>query len=229
MDCAMAIEARESRVPVPGRAGVIVAATVSVAACWVVAVHLRRAASLPGSRFDAVWEARIDGRHTPTRDLLAHTVAVIGGPPIGIVITLVVALAIALARGWVAGAVFTGAGAVDELNVLALKWEAQRPTPGGDLWHGFGSFPSGHTANAAVIAVSVALLSGRVLVWGIGAAAVVAMGVDRTYVDAHWVTDTVAGAVAGAAVALLAWYIVRPPVRARRAPLVPAVPSRPQV
>jgi membrane-associated phospholipid phosphatase len=200
------------------RAGVVVAALASLAACWAVAVHLRRAASLPGSRFDAAWEMRIDGHHTPIRDLLAQTVALIGGPPVGIMITAVVALAIALARDGAAGAVFVAAAAVNELNVLALKWEARRPAPGGDLWHGFGSFPSGHTANAAVIAVSVALLSGRVLVWGIGAATVVAMGVDRTYVDAHWLTDTVAGAVAGTAVALLAWYLARPPMRVPRRP-----------
>lgn len=188
-----------SRTDLRHRPAVIAAAIAAVAACWIVSLHLRRAAFLPGSRFDAAWEARIDGHRTPTRDLVAHTVATIGRPPVSIVITALVALAIALARGWAAGTVFTVAAAADELDVLALKREARRPTPGASLLQGFGSFPSGHTAKAAVIAVSVALLSGRLLMGG----GFGRRDGDRSEVCGCPLTDTVAGAVVGAAVTML--------------------------
>jgi membrane-associated phospholipid phosphatase len=69
----------------------------------------------------------------------------------------------------------------------------------------FGSFPSGHTANAATLAVILGLVAWRWWVWVIGAAYVVLMALSRTYLGAHWVTDTVGGAVLGAAVAILVW------------------------
>ncbi|HWR85456.1 MAG TPA: phosphatase PAP2 family protein [Rhodoglobus sp.] len=69
----------------------------------------------------------------------------------------------------------------------------------------FGSFPSGHTANAATLAVVFGLLAWRWWVWAIGALYVVLMALSRTYLGAHWVTDTVAGALLGAAVAILVW------------------------
>ncbi|QEO10713.1 phosphatase PAP2 family protein [Protaetiibacter larvae] len=68
-----------------------------------------------------------------------------------------------------------------------------------------GSFPSGHTTNAAVIAVSLGLLLERAWVWVLGMAYLVAMALSRTYLGAHWFTDTVGGALLGAGVAVLVW------------------------
>lgn len=84
-----------------------------------------------------------------------------------------------------------------------------------------GAFPSGHATNAAVIAVSLGLLFRRLWVWILGAAYVVAMAFSRTYLGAHWLTDTVGGALLGAGVALLVWCLLLPrlqvePVERRR-------------
>lgn len=68
-----------------------------------------------------------------------------------------------------------------------------------------GSFPSGHTANAATIAVVLGLLLSRIWVWAAGAVWVVAMALSRTYLGAHWLSDTVGGALLGAGVGLLVW------------------------
>lgn len=76
-----------------------------------------------------------------------------------------------------------------------------------------GSFPSGHTTNAAVIAVSLGLLLRRAWVWVLGMLYLVAMAVSRTYLGAHWLTDTLGGALLGAGVAVLAWCVLLPRVR----------------
>ena len=72
-----------------------------------------------------------------------------------------------------------------------------------------GSFPSGHVANAATIAAVLVLVFGltreRWWVWVAGAAYVVAMALARTYLGAHWVTDTIGGALLGVAVAVVLW------------------------
>lgn len=79
-----------------------------------------------------------------------------------------------------------------------------------------GSFPSGHVANAATIAVMLGLLVRRAWVWVTGAGYVVLMALSRTYLGAHWVSDTIGGALIGAAVAMLVWACI-PPLRRRSA------------
>ncbi|WP_309615239.1 phosphatase PAP2 family protein [Salinibacterium sp.] len=69
----------------------------------------------------------------------------------------------------------------------------------------FGSFPSGHVANAATMAVTLAILLQRRWVWAAGVAYVVLMLLSRTYLGAHWLSDTIGGLLLGAAVAVLLW------------------------
>lgn len=64
--------------------------------------------------------------------------------------------------------------------------------------------PSGHTANAATIAVIAVVIVPRVWVAVVGAAWVFAMAFSRTQVHAHWFSDTVGGTLAGLGAALVA-------------------------
>ena len=71
-----------------------------------------------------------------------------------------------------------------------------------------GSFPSGHVANAATVAVALGLILQRVWVWAAGAVCVVLMALSRTYLGAHWITDTIGGALLGAGVAFGVWALL---------------------
>lgn len=76
-----------------------------------------------------------------------------------------------------------------------------------------GAFPSGHAANAATLALLIALLVGRWWIALVGAVYVVLMALSRTYLGAHWLSDTVGGALLGASIALAGWAILAPRLR----------------
>ncbi|MEO7017657.1 MAG: phosphatase PAP2 family protein [Leifsonia sp.] len=69
----------------------------------------------------------------------------------------------------------------------------------------FGSFPSGHSANAALIAVTLGIVFLRTWVWVTGTVYTLLMMLSRTYLGAHWISDTVGGMLIGAGVAVIIW------------------------
>ncbi|OZD31156.1 phospholipid phosphatase [Rhodococcus sp. 06-1477-1B] len=70
------------------------------------------------------------------------------------------------------------------------------------------SFPSGHTAVATTIAVTLALILRRGWIWAAGVVWVLLMMWSRTYLHAHWVSDVTAGLLEGVAVATLVWALI---------------------
>lgn len=75
-----------------------------------------------------------------------------------------------------------------------------------------GSFPSGHTANAAVIATVAVILFPRVWVAVIGLGWTLLMAFSRTQVHAHWLTDTLGALVLGIATTLIVAAVMTVPV-----------------
>ncbi|WP_454293279.1 phosphatase PAP2 family protein [Salana multivorans] len=150
---------------------------------------------------------------------LAEGLNWVGGGIVAIaVIPLVVVVALLVARRpraalTAAVAMVASAGAVQ-----VLKWLFDRERP--DLMlvtSDAGSFPSGHTANAAtlaVLAVAVAASRWRWWVGAVGALYILLMAVRRLVLGVHWCTDVLGGALAGAGAALLVVALlpmVRPP------------------
>jgi membrane-associated phospholipid phosphatase len=82
-----------------------------------------------------------------------------------------------------------------------------------------GSFPSGHAVSMAAIIITVLALIPASAVWArriwivIGVLLAVGMVWQRTLINAHWFTDTCAGLIGGAAVAVLLWWAFLPWLR----------------
>lgn len=131
-------------------------------------------------------------------------VAIFGVPVLTIVILL-------LMRRW-RGALFAAlcflvsAGAVQLLKNLFGRARPDDMLVVSD----YGSFPSGHTANAATIALVLWVLFPRVWVAIVGAAWVVLMALSRTFLSVHWATDTLGGALVGAGVVLVLGAVLVP-------------------
>ncbi|AMB59434.1 phosphatase PAP2 family protein [Microterricola viridarii] len=156
---------------------------------------------------DAAWQSFMISTRSPFTEGLALFLNSFGG---GFVAVLVVPLSIVglllfLRRPW--AALFSAAAALlGTLGVQVLKHLFGRARPEDILVHSdYGSFPSGHTANAAVIAVTFAVLFPLVWVRVVGVAYVLLMAWSRTLLGAHWLSDTVGGALIGAGVVLVLW------------------------
>ncbi|MGV8884546.1 MAG: phosphatase PAP2 family protein [Microbacteriaceae bacterium] len=157
--------------------------------------------------FDTKWMTEIVEDRVPVLEVGARAMDFLGGGWFGIFVVPIgiILIFLALKRRW-ASLYFLVATIVSAGLVQILKTLIDRPRPEDILIAvDAGSFPSGHTANAATLAVALTLLLWRWWVAAAGAVYVVLMMVSRTYLGAHWVSDTVGGLVLGAAVAVILW------------------------
>jgi undecaprenyl-diphosphatase len=99
-----------------------------------------------------------------------------------------------------------------------IKHLVERPRPPHPLVRAdFGSFPSGHVITTTVVGLAlVAALSRpgrRVLpLTGVAVAAALMM-CCRTYLRAHWLTDTFESVLVASGIALVLWYLFTPALR----------------
>ncbi|GAA1521569.1 undecaprenyl-diphosphatase [Agromyces terreus] len=167
---------------------------------------------------DEEWSVELLETHAAWADAFALFMNALGGGIVGVIV-VPVAIAIALLvlrRPW-AALYFVVASAASALVVQLLKELVGRPRP--ELMmvpSDFGSFPSGHVANAATIAVALGVIFPRVWVWVAGAVYTVLMAISRTYLGVHWLTDTIGGALVGAGVAFLLWAAFAVPLERER-------------
>lgn len=153
----------------------------------------------------------------------------LGQAPGMITLGLILPIVLAFVGRWRSALfVFSVMLAAPGLVSQLLKNTVNRPRPEGDAALGLfgplfrvdhGSFPSGHATTAGALAVILVALiptaapSARTILGVIGALLVLGMIWQRTLVNAHWVTDAVAGACTGIGVALLLWWAFEPWLR----------------
>ncbi len=185
--------------------------------------------------FEVEWMSELVEARSPVLTGLALVFNWIGGGISGIVIVpLVIITGLLIWRRPWAALYFVCATIASELLVLVLKNVLGRPRPADILVAAdFGSFPSGHSANAAVIATTLGIIFWRTWVWIVGAAYTLLMMLSRTYLGAHWISDTVGGMLIGVGVAVIIWapfaYVLyrerrtpHPPIWVRVTPPAPA-------
>ena len=156
---------------------------------------------------DDGWMKYLVSRRTPALEQVAEVFDFIGG---GVFATYVVPVVGAALIWWRRGrwtaAYFLVAVAVSAGLVQLIKNIVDRPRPEAMLvTSDFGSFPSGHSANAATVATALGIIIWRTWVLIVGALYVLLMMLSRNYLGAHWLTDTVGGLVLGAAIAVVCW------------------------
>jgi membrane-associated phospholipid phosphatase len=160
---------------------------------------------------DRWWADVVDAHVTGWMLSAAVVLDHVGGGWVGVlVIPVLVVVSLVLAGRW-RGAVLAAATFVASAGVVQLLKQVYARARPDDMLvaSDFGSFPSGHTANAATIAVVLYLLFPRVWVAVAGIAWTVAMALSRTLLSVHWASDTLGGALVGTSVALLlaAWAL----------------------
>lgn len=199
----------------------ISAATGTVLVAALGAIIAYRAGNLPFT-FDTEWMEEVIEHRSPLWDVPALLMDWVGGNIVGIVILplVIIVVLLALRRKW-AAVYFTVATILSAGLVQILKNTFARPRPEDILVVAdIGSFPSGHVANAATMAVVIGFLVQRAWVWVAGVAYVVLMMLSRTYLGAHWISDTVGGLVLGVSTAIIVWAPLAHRLHRERRPAV---------
>jgi undecaprenyl-diphosphatase len=175
---------------------------------------------------DAVWRFAGTIRNGPTTTV-AVGLSWLGSAWVNWPLRVAALLLLAWRRHWLRLAAFGLAVFTSEVLIGTLKAAVGRPRPPGSLIAtSAAAFPSGHAIASAVTAVGLVLVlapPGRSR-WRWEVYAVVftsVMALSRVYLRAHWLSDTVAGALLGAGLALgwPALLVVVRGDRARAAPL----------
>ena len=147
-------------------------------------------------------------------------ITALGGTPVIVLVMTVGVLAFGFHRRWRHAAVLAGAVVVGWIVSDGLKALYERPRP--DLVaHGAyvysASFPSGHSTLSATTYLTLAILIAslepqrrtKALVWGLALALLFTVGFSRVYLGVHWPTDVLGGWCLGAAIAFVAWIVLR--------------------
>jgi undecaprenyl-diphosphatase len=170
--------------------------------------------------FDVDWMQNLSEHRSPFWEVPARLMDFLGGGwfgvfavPIGIAVLLLLTK-----RRW--GALYFLIASVLSAGIVQLlKNIFDRARPEDILVIAdHGSFPSGHTANAATLAVTLGIIVGRRWAWFLGVVYTVLMLLSRTYLGAHWLSDTLGGLLVGAGVAVIVWAPFATRLHAERPP-----------
>src|SRR3954452_20987866 len=170
---------------------------------------------------DDWWMRQMIAIRTPLLTRIAKGMSMLGSVVVTLPIRIVVSLLLAYHRRWLQLGAFLGAVITSELCIGPLKALVDRPRPPNPMIATTGaSFPSGHAIAGAVSAFGLVVVlwpasSRRLTAIGCAAAFAGLMAISRTYLAAHWLTDTIAGVCIGTGLALM-WPAALEIARERR-------------
>jgi membrane-associated phospholipid phosphatase len=170
---------------------------------------------------DDHWLSWMISARTPWLIRLAKVMSFAGSVEVTLPLRLVVSALLLWYRRWLQLAAFLGAVVTSELCIGIVKGLVDRPRPPNSLIGTTGaSLPSGHAIAGAVTAFGLVVVlmpatSRRLMAIGLAAAFAGLMATSRTYLAAHWLTDTIAGVCIGTGLALV-WPAALEIARARR-------------
>jgi membrane-associated phospholipid phosphatase len=193
---------------VDARRGLVVSAVLLVGAV-AVGVLVVAPATHPAVQAvdDAVWRWAGAVRNRPTTGL-AIGLSWLGSVWVNWPLRIAALALLAWRRHWLRLAAFALAIATSEVLIGTVKAAVDRPRPPGSLiTTSAAAFPSGHAVASTVTAVGLVLVLAAPgpsrWRWEVRAVAFAAvMALSRVYLRAHWLSDTVAGGLLGAALAL---------------------------
>ena len=193
---------------VDARRGLLVSGGLLAGAAAVTALYV-----LPATRpvvqdvDDAVWRFAGAVRNGPTT-AVAIALSWLGSAWVNWPLRILAVLLLAWRRHWLRLGAFALSVVTSEALIGTVKAAVDRPRPPGALIAtSAAAFPSGHAVASAVTAVGLVLVlapPGKAR-WRWEVYAVVftsVMALSRVYLRAHWLSDTVAGALLGAGLAL---------------------------
>jgi membrane-associated phospholipid phosphatase len=158
--------------------------------------------------FDDWWLDLVSSHRSAPLTSIAKVLNLAGSTVVTLPIRLFALVVLLVRRRWTQTVAFVLAVVVSELCIGPLKAVVDRPRPLDPLVATTGAaFPSGHAIAAAVTAFGLVIAflpRGRRRVhWTIAAAFVAgSMAWSRTYLGAHWATDTIAGVCIGVGLAV---------------------------
>ncbi len=169
----------------------------------------------PVTGLDQAWLSVVARTRDAGLTGLFKVLSLIGGPVGGTAIAAVICLVLLALRRWrtalyIALAEAAGSGCSQLIKHIVLRHRPPHPLVTADL----GSFPSGHVITTLGVGLALAVAFARPghRRWALAGvtAATALMMFCRTYLAAHWLSDTVEGALVGSGVGLLLWWIFTP-------------------
>lgn len=164
---------------------------------------------------DEMWSDAMLAIQTPALTVIARGFDALGRG-LGVALTVAaVGILLGLARRWSALVVFLAAEGLSTLSSTSLKALVGRERPPNGLVHPVSSsFPSGHTTYAGTTCVALVLLftaagPSRRPWWTLAALGIAGMAWSRTYLQVHWLSDVVAGALLGIGISLVSFGVAR--------------------
>ena len=169
----------------------------------------------PVAGLDHAWLSWVATTRNGALTDLFKVLSVIGGP-VGATIIVAVLCAVLLVVGrwrtalYIALAEASGSACSQLVKHAVLRHRPPHPLVTADL----GSFPSGHVITTLGVGLSISVAftrpGHRRYPLAAVAAAAALMTFVRTYLAAHWLSDTVEGLLIGAGLGLILWWIFDP-------------------